>query len=201
MKPITITLEEHHVNSIMMALEVLQRLHLGQFRIALAEAFKKKYLELGFDKFQELEAPLKGALFPEYPCNGGPGICGDTTQEAKVAFEVQKAIELCLALRKSGGFFGSGKEFDGNDLCPSGLPTPIIEEVKEEVVIPFPGEFQKRAVSILEQYDRDGYSTVDRSTELWNMAPRTRGRHNSIRLEKGIAVLVVVRPRKPTGDL
>lgn len=198
MKPITITLEEHHVNAVMMALEVLQRLHLGQFRIALAEAFKKKYLELGFDKFQELEVPLKEAIFPEYPGNGGPGICGDTTQEAKVAFEVQKAIELCLALRKSGGFFGYGKEFDGNILCPSGLPTPVIEEVKEVVTIPFPEEFQEKAVSILERYGKDGHSTVDQSTELWSMAPKIRGEHNSVRLEEGVAVLVVVRPKKPS---
>lgn len=114
-----------------MALEVLQRLHLGQFRVALETAFKKKSLELGWDKMVELEKPLKETYFPEYPGNSGPGICGDTTLEAKLSFEIQRLLELCLALRGSNEVFGKfGGNIGGNSLNPSGLPFPEIEEVK-----------------------------------------------------------------------
>jgi hypothetical protein len=131
MKPVTIDLQKHHVDTILLALEVLQRLHLGQFRMALETAFKKKSMKFGWDKLAELERPLKEAYFPEYPGNSGPGICGDITQEAKVAFEIQNLLELCLALRET-------EEFDALApvLTPSGLPLPVIEEVKEETTTP-----------------------------------------------------------------
>ena len=195
MKPVTITLHEHHVNAILMSLEVLQRLHLGQFRIALETAFKKKSLDLGWDKMTELEKPLKEAYFPEYPVNGGPSICGDTTKEAKVSFEIQKAIELCLALRDSGGLFKSGTRFDGNTLAPSNLPLPVIDEIKEDVTIPFIEEHQAEALEIHQRAEVKKGNGLKDYQRLWELAPKTRGDQNRIVIEDGIVVLKVHRPR------
>lgn len=127
-----ITLSDEHVEVILAALEAFSRMRIGQFKTALEEVFPQKCWDLGWNKLQELERPLKDSFFPNRPHNGGPGICQEEAgKEAHIAYEIQKAIEQFRALQKSDGWFGSSVNFDGNLLNPSGLPPPEIEGLAE----------------------------------------------------------------------
>lgn len=81
---------------------------------------------------EELCRPIQQAFLPDYPSNGGPGICNPSIgKEPQIAYEIQKQIEQYQALKKSNGWFGSGREFDGAMLNPSGEPPPKIDGLEE----------------------------------------------------------------------
>jgi hypothetical protein len=127
-----ITLSEPQIQVILAALEAFQRFRINQPKTALEQIFPKQYHDLDWDKMEELCRPIQQAFFPDYPPNGGPGICNSSIgKEPQIAYEIQKQIEQYLALKKNGGYFGSGREFDGADLNPSGEPPPKIEGLEE----------------------------------------------------------------------
>lgn len=150
-----ITLSEEHVKVILSALEAFSRMRIGQFRVALEEVFPKECWDLGWDKMQELERPLKAVFFPNDPPNGGPGICSEQAGDGRIAYEIQKTIQQYRALKKSGGWFGSGYDFDGNLLNPSGLPPPKIEGLEEMQYMDFlvPEEYQDAVHVFMELKD------------------------------------------------
>lgn len=148
-----ITLSEEHTKVILTALEAFSRMRIGQFRYALEEVFPKECWDLGWDKMQELERPLKAAFFPNDPPNGGPGICSEQASDGRIAYEIQKTIQQYRALKKSGGWFGSGYDFDGNLLNPSGLPPPKIDGLDEMQYMDFLIPDQQKAYGLYNQKD------------------------------------------------
>lgn len=127
-----ITLSEPQIQVILAALEAFQRFRINQPKAALEQIFPKQCWDLGWNKMEELCRPIQQAFFPSYPPNGGPGICNPTIgKEPQIAYEIQKQIEQYQALKKSNGWFGSGREFDGAFLNPSDEPPPKIEGLEE----------------------------------------------------------------------
>jgi hypothetical protein len=127
-----IELSDSQVKVILAALEAFSRFRINQPKTALEAIFPKQYYDLGWDKMEELVAPIQKAFFPDYPSNGGPGICNpEIGKEPQIAYEIAKQIEQYVALKKSDGWFGSTVNFDGALLNPSGEPPPKIEGLEE----------------------------------------------------------------------
>lgn len=123
-----IEFQDYHLPVILAALEAFQRFRINQPKTALEQIFPKECWELGWGKLAEICQPFHDAFFHDHPTNGGLSICSERAgKEAHLAYEIQKTIEQYLALKKSNGWFGSGREFDGTILNPSGNPPPKIE--------------------------------------------------------------------------
>lgn len=127
----TITFSDHHILVILAALEAYERFKINQPKTALEQIFPKECWDLGWNGMNELCRPIQEAFFPNHPTNGGPSICSEEAGDGRIAYEIQKTIQQYVALKKSGGWFGSGYDFDGNLLNPSGLPPPKIEGLEE----------------------------------------------------------------------
>jgi hypothetical protein len=127
-----ITLSDSQIPVVLASLEAFQRFHINQPKTALEAIFPEKCMDLGWKKMQELVAPLQKAFFPDYPLNGGPGICNpEISKQPQIAYEIQKQMQQYLALQKSGGYFGNTVDFSGASLNPSGEPPPKIEGLEE----------------------------------------------------------------------
>lgn len=151
-----IQLADYHIPVILAALEAFTRFRINQPKTALEEIFPKECWELGWNKMEELCRPLQETFFPDHPGKGGPSICSERAgKEAHLAYEIQTTIQQYLALKKSGGYFGSGREFDGNLLNPSGNPPPKIEGLEEMLYMDFciPEEYQDAAHVFMETKD------------------------------------------------
>jgi hypothetical protein len=152
-----ITLSEPQIQVILAALEAFKRFRINQPKTALESIFPKQCWDLGWDKMEELCRPIQQAFFPDYPPNGGPGICNSSIgKEPQIAYEIQKQIEQYQALKKSNGWFGSGREFDGAILNPSGEPPPKIEGLEEMQSKKFLIPDQKKAYELYKQEDFNG---------------------------------------------
>lgn len=135
----TITFSDSQAKVVLAALEAFSRFRINQPKTALEEIFPKQCWDLGWDKMQELVAPLQKTFFPDYPPNGGPGICNpEIGKDPQIAYEILKQIEQYRALKKSNGWFGSTVDFSGADLNPSGEPPPKIEGLEEMQYKDFP---------------------------------------------------------------
>lgn len=152
----TITFSEHHVPVILAALEAYERFKINQPKTALEQIFPRECWDLGWDGMKELCEPLHKAFFPNYTPNGGPSIRSEEVGDARIAYEIQKAIQQYIALKKSGGWFGSGYDFDGNLLNPSGLPPPKIEGLEEMQYMKFLIPQQRQAYDFYMQDDFQG---------------------------------------------
>lgn len=153
----TITLSPSQSQVILAALEAFSRFHLNQPKTALEQIFPKKCLDLGWDKMEELVAPLQKEFFPEYSPNSGPGICNPQIgKQPQIAYEIAKQMKQYLALQKSGGYFGNTVDFSGADLNPSGEPPPKIEGLKEMQYKDFDIYFD----GVEEAYDSGQYSII-----------------------------------------
>lgn len=156
-----------HLPVLLSALEAFTRFRINQPRTALEEIFPKECWELGWDKMNEVCRPIQEAFFPDHPTNGGPSICSERAgKEAHLAYEIQKTIQQYLALKKSGGWFGSGYDFDGNLLNPSGLPPPKIEGLEEMQYKDFYISDQD-VENIKNLYDADEYE------KIWEIVNKT----------------------------
>lgn len=155
-----IEFQDYHLPVILAALEAFQRFRINQPKAALEQIFPKECWELGWGKLAEICQPFHDAFFPDHPTNGGPSICSEKAgKEAHLAYEIQKTIEQYLALKKSNGWFGLGREFDGNLLNPSGNPPPKIEGLAEMQYMKFLIPQQRQAYDFYSQDDFEG---------LWN---------------------------------
>ncbi len=140
-----IELSDSQIRVLLAALEAFQRFRINQPKAAFEQIFPKQCHDLGWDKMEELCRPIQQAFLPDYPSNGGPGICNPSIgKEPQIAYEIQKQIEQYQALKKSNGWFGSGREFDGAMLNPSGEPPPKIDGLEEMLCKDFliPEEYQ-----------------------------------------------------------
>lgn len=127
-----ITFSDSQIRVILAALEAFQRFRINQPKTALEQIFPKQCCDLGWDKMEELVAPLQKAFFPDYSGNNGPGICNpEIGKEPQIAYEIYKQIDQYLALKRSNGWFGDTVDFRGADLNPSGEPPPKIEGLEE----------------------------------------------------------------------
>lgn len=151
-----IEFSDYHLPVLLVALEAFQRFRINQPKTALEEIFPKECWQLGWDKLEKICRPIQETFFPDHPTNGGPSICSERAgKEAHLAYEIKKTIEQYLALKKSGGWFGSTVDFDGNLLNPSGNPPPKIEGLDEMQYKDFciPEEYQDAAHVFIETKD------------------------------------------------
>lgn len=201
-----ITLSESQSQAIIAALEAFTRFRINQPKTALEQIFPKECHELGWNKMNELCRPIQEAFFPDHPGNGGPSICSERAgKEAHLAYEIQKTIQQYLALKKSGGWFGSATDFDGATLNPSGEPPPKIEGLEEMQHKDFLIPDQKTAKQFCKQEDW---------TNLWpwvseNMPELPRGDGYEVKIidlnadlwkDHGKVYIRVHKPRKKVDD-
>lgn len=126
-----ITFSDHHIPVLLAALEAYERFKINQPETALEQIFPRGCLDAGWGKVAVICAPFHETFFPDYTPNSGPSICSEEAGDARIAYEIQKAIQQYVALKKSDGWFGMTVDFDGNLLNPSGLPPPKIEGLEE----------------------------------------------------------------------
>jgi hypothetical protein len=136
----------------MIALEVFERMRLGQFKTALELTFPEVTGKMDWNSLKELEKPLKEVFFPKYKGEGGPGICNpEVGRYAQMAYEIQEAMQQFFALKESEGWFGIQQKFNGNILNPSGEPFPQIKGLEEMQYkdFPIPNECQEQCLGLI----------------------------------------------------
>lgn len=165
----TIHLEDHHLAVLATALEVLTRMRMGQFQIALDNALPVESSRLGWDNVRECEAFLKSKYFPDFPGNSSPGIMSEKVgQSGHLAYEMLCVIDQWRALISSNGWFKSSRQFDGFYLNPSGKPPIKIEGLDELQYKDFklPEEDQEDAKTFFDKEDWLSFWTVARRHNL-----------------------------------
>lgn len=189
----TITFEDHHLAVLTTALEVLTRMRMGQFKIALKHALPVESSRLGWDAVNECESLLKSKYFPDFPSNSYPGIMHERVgPSGHLAYEMLCVIDQWRALSSSDGWFGSGKQYDGFYLNPSGKPPIKIDGLDELQYKDFeiPEEDQEEAKSFFKKEDW---------LSLWTMVKRysfPQGESEEIIIKDNNIWARIFRPRK-----
>lgn len=162
----TIKFSDHHLPVLLAALEAYERFRINQPQTALELIFPKECLDAGWGKIAEICEPFQKTFFPDHPTNGGPGICSERAGDARIAYEIQKVVEQYVALKKSGGWFGSTRDFDGPLLNPSGLPFPKVKGLDEM-------QYKDFLVPDLFQLSVETYATNKDYENLWKIIDET----------------------------
>jgi len=125
-QPVTIEFDERHISTLLKALEVFQRLKLGQIDYALDEAFG---YSLAYEDKQEIHNCARKHLFPEFENN--PNISyGIYNQEkvgdATMAYEIYKVLGRYRAITNNDGWSDWGRSFDKVH-SHTGVPLPVVQ--------------------------------------------------------------------------
>lgn len=189
----TITFEDEHLAVLATALEVLSRMRMGQFKIALEQAFPIESSRLGWDSVSECEAVLKSKYFPDFVGNSNPGIMNERVgPSGHLAYEMKCVIDQWRALKCSDGWFNSGKQFDGFYLNPSGKSPIKVEGLDELQYKDFkiPEEDQEDAKTFFDKEDWLSFWTVARRHNL------PHGERGEILNKDGKFWVRIFKPRK-----
>lgn len=126
-QPVTIEFDERHITTILKALEVFQRLKLGQIDYALDEAFG---WNLDHEAKQEIHNCARKHLFPEF--GGNPNVSYGIYNQEKVgvtttmAYEIYKVLTRYKAITNNDGWSDWGRSFD-KPFSHTGVPLPVVQ--------------------------------------------------------------------------
>ena len=121
----TITFTDKHLLVIEQALEVYNRLRLGQIKIALDEAFPDKHLD--YDAGNALEKEVRKVIFPELTDSRASYGVGQHKGNGEIAYEIRQTLRQYISVKNNDGYFDhSFRNFD-DPLKLSEEPLPIIE--------------------------------------------------------------------------
>lgn len=99
---VTVQFEKEHLEIITKAMEVYMRMKLGQFDIALSEAFNCKSNQ--YDEIDKANKLLRSIFYPELE-GGSYGIGSAAADDADIASEIRQTFRQYLSLDKSGGYY------------------------------------------------------------------------------------------------
>jgi hypothetical protein len=127
-QPITIEFQEEHLNVISRALEVFQRLRMGQIDYALSEAFDKP---IDYEDRKECHNFVRDRLFKEPELKGNYnaswGIFNqENVGDATVGYEIHKVLRRYRAFKNNDGWSDWGRDFD-KPYQHTKVPLPVIE--------------------------------------------------------------------------
>lgn len=153
-----IELTEKQAQIVQMALEIYSRMRMGQFGIALDEAFMDKSLH--WDEREQVETYLKSKFFPELSKNSYYGITSDKTgKDAGIAYEIRQTIRQYMAVKRNDGCYDWTNDYD-DPLKVSEEPLPTIEGFVKWKEVPVPKKIQR---DVIDFYTNKKYK------EMWDL--------------------------------
>lgn len=142
-QPVTIEFQKEHIPTILKALEVYQRIKLGQIDYALDEAFGWK---LDHEAKQEIHNCARKYLFPEFENN--PNVSyGIYNQEkvgdATMAYEIYKVLGRYRAITNNDGWSDWGRTFDKVH-SHTGIDLPVVQNFIDYKLFKIPKRLWKK---------------------------------------------------------
>jgi hypothetical protein len=142
-QPVTIDFQKEHIPTILKALEVYQRLRLGQINYALDEAFGRK---LDHEAKQEVHNCARKHLFPEFENN--PNISYGIYNQKKVgdatmAYEIYKVLGRYRAITNNDGWSDWGRSFDKVHQHTN-VPLPVVQNFVDYKLFKIPKRLWKK---------------------------------------------------------
>ena len=142
-QPVTIDFQEEHIPTILKALEVYQRIKLGQIDYALDEAFGWK---LDYEDKKEIHNCARKHLFPEFENN--PNVSyGIYNQEkvgdATMAYEIYKVLNRYRSIKNNDGWSDWGRSFDKVH-SHTGVPLPEVQNFIDYKLFKVPKRLWKK---------------------------------------------------------
>lgn len=127
-QPVTVEFQEEHLNVIIKALEVYQRLKLGQIDYAFEEAFG---WDIDRNKVQDIHNYARQLMFEGTDMERNPNVSWGIYNQEKVGdatlgYEVQKVIRRYKAFQRNDGWAGWGRDFD-QPYSHTKIPLPVIK--------------------------------------------------------------------------
>jgi hypothetical protein len=163
-QPVTIEFDERHLPTILKALEVYQRIKLGQIDYALDEAFGWK---LDHDAKQEIHNCARKHLFPEFENN--PNVSyGIYNQEkvgdATMAYEIYKVLGRYRAITNNDGWSDWGRTFDKVHQHTN-VPLPVVQNFVDYKLFKVPQRLWSKIDSAHTKSDTADWSDIWKSID------------------------------------
>ena len=155
-QPVTVEFQEEHISVIIRALEVYQRLRLGQVDYALSEAFDWR---LDYDQKQAIHNFARKILFPEFDNpNASYGIYNqEKVGDATLGYEVQKTLGRYKSIKNNDGWSDWGRSFDKVH-NHTGIPLPEVQNFIDYKLFKIPKRLWKKI---------DAANAKDWNREVW----------------------------------
>jgi hypothetical protein len=144
-QPVTVELQEEHIPTILKALEVYQRLKLGQIDTALDEAFG---YSLAYEDKQEIHNCARKYLFKGTDLENNPNVSyGIYNQEkvgdATMAYEIYKVLGRYRAITNNDGWSDWGRSFDKVHQHTN-VPLPVVQNFVDYKLFKVPKRLWKK---------------------------------------------------------
>jgi hypothetical protein len=144
-QPVTVELQEEHIPTILKALEVYQRLKLGQIDAALDEAFG---YSLAYEDKQEIHNCARKYLFKGTDLENNPNVSyGIYNQEkvgdATMAYEIYKVLGRYRAITNNDGWSDWGRSFDKVHQHTN-VPLPVVQNFVDYKLFKVPKRLWKK---------------------------------------------------------
>jgi hypothetical protein len=144
-KPFTVNFEPEHLNVLIKALETYERLRMGQFKIALDEAFDGKLQRETTRVLEHLAQ--RDPIFNDLPKpNGAYGVGNPATGDACIAYEINKTLRNFRYFQTNDGWVSAFHVDSRGPILLSGVKPPTIEGFTTEKTFPLPKSIQSKAM-------------------------------------------------------
>jgi len=165
-QPVTVELQEEHIPTVLKALEVYQRLKLGQVNIALDEAFG---YSLAYEDKQEIHNCARKYLFKDTDLENNPNVSyGIYNQEkvgdATMAYEIYKVLGRYKAFKDNDGWADYTRRFD-KPHSHTGVPLPVVQGAIEHKNFKIPKKLWKKIANAIENKDTADWSDIWKSID------------------------------------
>jgi len=165
-QPVVVEFQEEHLNVIIRALEVYQRLRLGQVDYALSEAFDHC---IDYEDRRACHKFIRDTLFKD-PDLGGHldaswGIYNqEKVGDATLGYEVQKTLRRYKAFKRNDGWADYTRDFD-TPHSHTGVPLPVVQGAIEHKLFKIPKRLWKKIANAIENKDTADWSDIWKSID------------------------------------
>lgn len=167
-QPVTIEFQEEHLSVIIKALEVYQRMKLGQIDYAFEEAFG---WELDRDKVQAIHNYARQLMFEGTDMANNPNVSWGIYNQEKVGdatlgYEVQKVLRRYKAFQRNDGWADYGRNFD-EPYSHTKVPLPEIKGFIDYKLFRIPKRLWKKidSAKAMTEWKREVWEDVWKSID------------------------------------
>jgi hypothetical protein len=161
-QPVTVELQEEHLDVVVRALETYQRLKLGQIKHALDEAFDTP---IDYEDAMAIENFTRKILFPELSPNASYGIYNtEKVGDATLAYELYKVLGRYKAFKDNDGWADYTRRFD-KPHSHTGVPLPVVQGAIEHKNFKIPKKLWKKIANAIENKDTADWSDIWKSID------------------------------------
>lgn len=158
-QPVTVEFQEEHLNVIIRALEVYQRLRLGQVDYALSEAFDHC---IAYEDRKECHNFVRDRLFKDPELKGNYNASWGIFNQEKVgdatmAYEIYKVLNRYKSIKNNDGWSDWGRSFDKVH-SHTGVPLPEVQNFIDYKLFKVPKRLWKKI---------DAAHAKDWNREVW----------------------------------